>query len=307
MSETVSLHIQASELGPDPGRRAVRIHRPDRPLDLLRGPDRRSRPGPGAMRPPPPGERVAPRPGRPPGRGLDRRARGRAGPTALAGRPVPGGRPLVDPATLGCPRPRMGFVPDPDPGGDAPVARSRLGRSQGRGRGGEGTEGPSRTRGDHPPRGRAPNRRRNACRAGKPSASSANAGGGRARRRSDGRSAGERPARASAPVRARRPPASSPRPRPPRPPDRAPPPSETARRLPFDQAGRPPRSEGPPARPDRRAASPQGPPATEPGPASRATGEAPTVGRVPRSGARLLSGSLRSLPSPPGRGCPKGG
>ena len=50
---------------------------------------------------------------------------------------------------------RMGFVPDPDPGGDAPVARSRLGRPQGRGRGREGTEGPSRTRGITP-RGAGP-------------------------------------------------------------------------------------------------------------------------------------------------------
>ena len=66
-----------------------------------------------------------------------------------------------------------------------------------------------------------------------------------------------------------------------------PPPSETARRRSFDQAGRPPRPEGPPACPVRRAASPQGPRAPSPAPPHERTGEAPTVGRVPRSAARL--------------------
>ncbi len=80
-------------------------------------------------------------------------------------------------------------------------------------------------------------------------------------------------------------------------------PSETARRLSSDQADRPPRPEGPPARPDRRAASPQGPP-------SRATGEASTVGRVPRSGARDSSPNRRRAdpyPLPPGEGARRAG
>ena len=147
MSETVSLHIQASDSGPirvvELSGSTARIGRSPSCEVQIADPALAA----GAMRPPPPRERVAPRPGRAPGCGLDRRTRGRAGPAALARRPVPGGRPLVDPASLGCRRRRMGVVPDPDPGGDAPVARPGLGRPPGRGRGGEGTEDLRRTRG----------------------------------------------------------------------------------------------------------------------------------------------------------------